>query len=659
MERTALVTVTKADEAAQLLPFKQTNYATDDQSVSWVRQYLLGVLNNARTERGPLEETWREIRRLVLLEHDSNQKYIGRSKVYVPSYLRARETLVSQLSRSLFPSDEYMDVKQRLDGKLENADGAKNYIKYEFEKSARLRATIKPFLSQFVDYGITVAKGFYHKPASRLRARLRAGNGGPLIDKYSSTSREGLRFLPRSMFYVYVWPATIDDLDEAEVVFEDIDVPMMQVDLLKRTGRWVNTEHLQGNIIGEHEDNRDQQLMETMRAVPQRNVGGGPFGTSTTVTECWLCMPLPRSAYEDEEEPGMPVPVKVVVSGDTVLEITRNPFWHQRSPYYAHRMRTFPGAFYPTGTGHAARFLQYLINDFTNQMNDNGIYALNPIVKANLALIQGPLPAFRPGVVIPTTDPKSIEFDRPPVEQLQYASMLVSLYMNMLQDTNGAPSTLQGTKGAKTATTTQILQANAMNPIQDMVEDIEASTMVRLMEDAIGFGQQFRTQAVLDELAGGPIHVTPNDLAGDFTYRYLASSQAANQQQRAQQALTLLQIIPGLQPSLMQNGKIADPEPLLRRIFSDGFGFRGFEEFIKAAPPPPQQPGAPGGPGPQAGPSAEETSGNAAMSANPGAEPVPGEEGAFAGVRDNADQMAAAAGAAQAGEPPPVFDTSF
>lgn len=137
MSGSSLVTITKEDESAmELLPFKQGKNLADNPEVkSWIDLHLTTVLIQARLERQPLEEEWREIRRLVLLQHDLNQKYIGRSKAYVPSYLRARETLVSQLSRGLFPSDEYLDVKERVDNQLVDAFPAKTYIKYEFEKS--------------------------------------------------------------------------------------------------------------------------------------------------------------------------------------------------------------------------------------------------------------------------------------------------------------------------------------------------------------------------------------------------------------------------------------------------------------------------------------------------------------------------------------------
>lgn len=304
MSGSSLVTIKKEDEAiTEYLPFRKGGNLAENETVqTWVQQHLLPVLNQARVDRRNLEEEWREIRRLVLLQHDLNQKYIGRSKAYVPSYLRARETLVSQLSRGLFPSDEYLDVKERIDGKLIDAMPAKTYVKYEFEKSAQLRSVIKPFLSQFVDYGITVAKAHYHKPLALMSARAKKGETGPTIERFKSRRREGLRFQPRSVFSVYVWPTTVDTAEDAEVIFEDLIVPITQAKRLVAMKRWLDVP-LEGTI-SEFQDNIDQQQTEIQGTSTPNGVSDSDLGTSVQVTECWFSMELPDSAYEEGKRRG-------------------------------------------------------------------------------------------------------------------------------------------------------------------------------------------------------------------------------------------------------------------------------------------------------------------------------------------------------------------
>lgn len=643
--------ITTTIGGGKLLPFDASvNFANNETVKKWIDENLFNTVEHIRNDRLVLEDEWHEIRRMVLLEHDKNQKYIGRSNAYMPSYAKARGTLISELSRAMFPSDEYLDVSQRKDDKMEANKKAKEYIQYEFEKQMKIRGQIPTFLSQYVDYGFSVAKMWYEKGDAYSTFKAKKGkDGNLLIERSAPPNREGARFSTRSVFYFYVWPTTIDSIDEATVVFEDIDVTVIDARRLEKSKRYVNVEKaiVAGMIATRHKFSQQQQQMEVMgnASIPQDSpVSETDLSKTLTAQECWLDMPVPEDMYADGEEKGSFVPCKVTMVGNVIIEARRNPFWHQKKPYLVSRMRTFPGSFYPKGNGQMARYLQYLVNDFTNQLNDNGTYGLNPIAIVNPNTMAGPLPAMRPGAVFQTTDPANgIKFDRPPVEQLQHGGILVDKYEGKLFDTVGAPPILQGTnagKGARTATSSQILQKNASNPIQDAVENMENDVLIPAMHFVWSFGNQYRTVPINDEMLGMAVTISPDDLFGDVTMKFLASSQAANQSQRAQQAMALLQILPPLLPLLQANGKIVDPTTLIQRIYSDGFGFRNFEQLIKDAPAPTMQPGM-GAPGAGGVPVGE----NAGDSSIPESEePASGEGEAGADVRDNADMLAGLAG---------------
>lgn len=648
------VVTTTADQGQNgILSFSSDkNFAADATVKKWVMENVLPVIETCRYERQTLEEEWREIRRMVLLQHDNNRKYLGRSEAYIPAYAKARGTLISELSRALFPSEDYLDVRQRTDDKMEENQKAKQYIQYEFEKQMRLRTHIKEFLSQFVDFGLTVAKAWYERGTSYKQLR-HAKKGMAILPERSAPSHlEGSRFSTRSVFYWYIWPTTVASVDEATIVFEDIDITLIDAKRLEANGIFVNvTEAMNAfSTVALHKSNVQQQQVDIIgnpSNPPDSSAPSSQLSLQMTAQECWLDMPIPDSEYAEDEVKGTPVPCKLTIVGDVIVEARRNPFFHQKKPYLVSRMRTFPGSFYPKGAGTMSRYLQYLVNDFTNQLNDNGTYGLNPVAFVNPNTMAGPIPPIRPGAVFPTTDPQhGVRFDRPPVEQLQYGKMLVDMYTGLLFDVAGAPPILQGTnagKGARTATSSQILQKNASNPIQDVVEDMEGDVMVPLMHMVWSFGNQYRSTPIFDELGGDAIAIAPDDIIGDVTMKFLASSQAANQQQRAQQAMMLLQVIPPLVPLLQQNGKQVDPTTLIQRIYSDGFGFRNFDSFVKPMQPqmPGGMPGMPGQPPPGMGAPGE----NAGASAIPESEAAaPGEGEEFGNVRDNADIMAALSG---------------
>lgn len=159
------------------------------------------------------------------------------------------------------------------------------------------------------------------------------------------------------------------------------------------------------------------------------------------------------------------------------------------------------------------------------------------------------------------------------------------------------------------------------------------------------------------EVAGEYIRFDPELLDIDPVFRWRASSQAASQQQRAQQSLQLIQLLGGLQPQLQMQGKMVDFEYLVARLAKDAFGYIGFENVIKPMPPQMMagmmaggegggQPGAPGGGMPGEEPPGDDSMG--ARSAFPGegqgGEMVPGEGEGFDEVRQNADQISALAG---------------
>ncbi len=594
-------------------PDDDRNWALDEDTRQYVMEHIYPLLDHCRYQMVSQKEEWKAIRRMLSLSHDDGQRYLGRSNAYIPIWARARKTLVSTLSQSLFPSDEYLDVTDKEkphDAGSDNAKAVKTYIQWEFEKNAKVREQIKPFLGDLVDNGVAIGKYWYEAPSS-------GGKKAPdlqqlmTFDQYKTCApREGLRFSPRSIFDWYVFPININDLSEATLIFEDLDVPRSYIKERARKQEWENTDiALEAPEVPDHNLNLQDNNVEAIgNPASTQPMGNSDIGGIRTVTEIWCNAVLPNPAYMENEVPGTPIPCKIVMAGDVLLQVVRNPFWTQAPPYLAARDLPTPGQFFPKGTGHLARALQYLVNDFTNQLNDNGTYAMNPVAIVNPGLLAGALTPLKPGAVWPTTDVNNgIKFDRPPIEQIQYGMNLVSTYSGMMADLTGATPSLQGQAGgknSKTATGMQILQKNASTPLKDLVEDIENSVLNPLMFACWVLAQQYRAPEFMAEVmsldpATGldqlkAIKLKKADLLGNFTLRWLASSQAANQAQRAGQVIQMLQILPPLMPLLQQAGYAVNPAVPLKRLYADGYGMRGFDQFIFKMAPQPMMPGAPG-----------------------------------------------------------------
>jgi hypothetical protein len=670
----AAVAILNALRGAQKFFPEDKNWAEDEATERFVMQEVIPLLQEARDERGNLGEEWNAVRNMEMLVHDSGRRYLGRSTAYLPVYLQNLNTITSNLMRGLFPSDDYLDVFDRRDGSSKKAKATKTYLQYEFDHIANLRVKMRPFIRQFAGYGTSILKRWYKKDL-RYQGKVKKGAGGPstplLYNFEEQPYYEGLYVTVRSIFDWYIYPITSNTLDEALMVFEDMDVHRDTVLKMRDSGRWLKDvcEYLlagggtQENFASNQAQHR--AVANASGELPGRRSAN--YGSLHTLTEIWTYLQLPNGAYLPGEKI-RPVPVKVVVADGRVLEVRRNPNFDQKAPYEEARLNTRPGFFYGRGFGSTVQAMQYLANDFANQTNDCGSYTLNPILKVNPVELVGPLTPMRPGAPFYTTNPdKGIVFDRPPGDIIQYGIQLINTYVGMSKDFGGAPPILQGASGGqagRTATQAQLQQRNASLPLQDIVGDVELNTMVSLMRATWMLGLQYRDQKILALAAGQPIEIDKEMLLLDADFRWCASSQAVNQWQRAQQSMQMLQlaISPPMLQQLMQNGLTVNPAPLMEKLYTDGFGFRGFEQFVVPIPQAPGVPGMPPGPSgppgsgappPGASPPGAPLPGDRVRSAveQVGGEPgfaAPGEGEDFMQVRDEADAMAAMMGGEEA-----------
>lgn len=632
------------------------NFADDEDVEAYVQGVLLPTMAATVEARSTLEAEWNAIRRMELQVHDEGRTYFGPSNMYLPLYSKAITTRVSAFAQGLFPTDDYMDVAARSGDPLEGAkaDAVKTYLQWEFERVAKAPQVIKVGLRSLQNFGNVVYKVWYEK---KLQKQVRGQRGVPVdyLSPVDGTAAyaplcEGMQVSVRPLHNVYFYPYTASTQDEVSLTFETIKVPRWKVESLGKAGRWKNWEQaLEAQDAQQrHMWNEDEQL-----SASRVHSDAQPPQRDSILTEVWTVMPVPKKALMEGEEEGEPVAVRLLLAGNVILEATRNPYWHQRSPYLLGRTNVQPGFIYGYGVGRVVRDLQYLANDAANQGNDCATYVLNPVNKVVPGLVAGPLLPLKPGRTWYFNDLAGQAFDRPPTDLIGASQQMLTLWTSMVADYSGAPPVLQGTGArgaAKTATGASILQRNALNPLQDEVEDFERDVLEPMMWMAWMNAQQYRTSEVFIKVAGVDLRFDPAWLQIDPSFRWMASSQAANQFQRAQQGLQLIQVLAGLAQPLAAQGKQVDFEILLKRLAIDGFGYRGFENVIKPAPPP--MLGAPGAEGSTGVPPPEEQEG-LPRSAIPGESAYTpmeaGEGGDFGEVRAAADQQAAFMGESYGG----------
>ena len=664
---TPLVSTGPADEAEALfIPSATENFADDKTAKAWIEDNLLPLVSDAESMGTEQRAEWSAIREMLYLRHAADRGYKGESDAFLPIYAKASDTRTSHMSRALFPTDQVVDVVKEDDQGIEpggtgDEETVKAWMQYQIEREAKLRLNMKKFLRQLNDYGFSVAKVYWHKPQEadkevRLQKVLAAGTYGNL----SAANCEGARFLTRDVFGFYMWPTTVDDAQQASLVFETMPISKQDADLRFKNGTWKNeSEAGFPDTSAEYEQDLQQNvdLVTGEGSTPVNSASRGELGTWGYVKECWFRMPVPAKLYGPGEVKGSPVPVKVVLVNGIPVEATRNPFWHQKAPYVTHALNQRPASAYGVGLGRMGLELQTLINDTANQTQDNVTYGLNPMLIVNPnQLVGNANVVIKPGGVINTLEPSNgVKWDRPPVEQMQYGNQQLNTLVSFMNDLLGTPPILQGTgsKGSgKTATGSQILQNNVKSDMQDVIEDVELAVLIPTMEMVYMLGQQYEKDERWIAIAGQPpIRFTREAFLGQFKFRWLASSQTANQQVRAQQAMMFMQMLPGVLPLLQAQGKMVNPEPLMKLIYSTLIGGRDFDKIVVPLPMPPMMPGAPAPLGDPSFPGGENNPGGdrarSAVEQAPGGsgEVAPGEAEDFMSVRAGADEMAGFAGA--------------
>lgn len=641
-------------DAPKSLPASE-NYAEDPDVKLLCESDLLPIVNRIKENRSPLEEEWLATQRLRTMTHDGNQKYRGRSNVYMPTYATAHDTIVAQLSRGLFPSDDYMDVEAEDVAAEGMAELVKTKLRYAFECEAKLKINLKPAISQLVDHGNGVIK-YWQDTGQQFQGHKRKGKGFG----FTQTKPRGFTVSARSIFNVVVYPENASDEKEVLITAEYITMSRQYALSMAKSERWLNTNTALNSTSINNED--DQHARDRTLQDIAKNPGLGtpvdnsdpkkPLAQLITAIEIWASIPLPPSAYVDGEIVGEPVPARVLMVGGVPVSVTRNPYFHQQHPYEWARTNVTPGSFYGSWAGRKAKSLQYMVNDLANQTNDCGIYALNPVLVVDTNLMTGPVLPIAPGRIYRTRNIKeAMRYEHPPAELIQYGSQLLSLYIGALMDNSGAPPVLQGVgKSEETATGQSILQRNSLQPLQDKVEDLEAQWMRPLMEHAWSLKVQYSDDPV--KLPDGTVLTVADLDAFDYDFKYLASSQIANQQARAQQAIQFLASALPTAELLAANGKQMDPTVVLKMLFRD-LGLRQFEQFVF---PMPMMPGM-GGPlqqmagGPQQQQGGPPAPGTAPMQGSENNAPIPGGQETepqatdeFAVTRSIADELASVAG---------------
>lgn len=666
----SLVTVNETNEfetpeESILTPVAETaerkNFIDDEEVKKWVQENVAVILPSIRSDWTTIRAEWQDVNKMIAMEMSEKAKYKGESEIYLPTFINALETRTAHVKKASFPTDSYMDVlalKEETPEDVAQRDANKAWMKHQIEGKAKLRSNFGSFVRNVLAYGFGVLKVYWEDCLKQQKKGKYANDKiASVLNGKKKTYSGSCKVKTVNNFSFYAYPLSVDTLDQCTIVFEDIQISKQFALNMIAKGYWKEEDIHYGASSSESESERQQNLNDNTKTSQTAISSGlaGDLGQYLEVSEVWFSMVLPKKYYDADTiaagDHVDPVPMKAIISAGYIIDIQENPFNHGKHPYIAKKLTNTPDVLVTPGYGKWVMKSQFMANDVANQVNDNGMYGLNPVIVRDPTKMAGHSlsQTISPGAIF-DGEKDCIEFLRPDVNGIQWGVQLLDRAVSTVNDTI-APPILQGTSqsggAANTATGAQLLQSNTKTDIQDFNEDIEQEVLIPLVEMFHSLGQQFETEEMFLAITGkDKIKFSPEMLAMDLSWQWVASTQNINQQVRGQQMQMFLQSIlnPSVLASFQQQGKVLNIEPIIRKMWEDGLGQRSFESlFVKPmmGMPGAPMPGAPmpGMPPPNGQPQQVSAVDNNPMGANPLQPAAPGEGEEFRNIRNGAEAM--------------------
>lgn len=263
-----------------------------------------------------------------------------------------------------------------------------------------------------------------------------------------------------------------------------------------------------------------------------------PARRKLEVFEWWGLLDLKGDGYQE--------PYLVVVCGDVILRMEKNPYGHGQAPFEVLRPMLDPYKFSGVGMPELVGEFQALKTAILRQTLDNvsfqnnGMWLVNRNAGVDTSALLNPHPGtivkanITQGAVVPIT-PSSLQ--SMPLNMLE-------LIDSMLQKRTGVTSYNQGLDANslnKTATgITRIMDASAQRI--ELIARVMAETGIKpLYQKLLMLNQQFIDQTIVIRVFNRPVEISPDDLIGDFDVTVDVGGATGRGETRSQQMMLLLQ----------------------------------------------------------------------------------------------------------------------
>ena len=542
------------------------NFASDTEIAGRFLEYVKPILHRTRRNRRTLEAQWVDDTRLWSCILD-DAGYSGFSNVFVPELHNQIENTTEKMVAAAFANPELIYAIAMKDSDKGRAEKIRNAVTYELQAKNNLLTRMDEFDRSKVLYGTSVFKGSFEK---EMREIYYKDPTTKRMRRKDVPVKLGTYWEVRPMFRWYIYPE-FSRLDKYEVIFEDSMMARSSLDKDKYKNLdnisygaddlehlWVNIELLEMvELMSCFEEKKDRAL----------------------VTEVF-CM------FEIEKD--KPVPVQAFIANNqTVIRLTRNPFWWQDHNYLSDVYTQRPnGLFYGLSLPDKLRSQQYQMNDTANHTMDSLNYALSPMAVIDPALA-GDVNSMKvhPGAKW-LGSPEGIQMMTFPDVSGSGLRVMQEIRSQVAQFSDSSPGLAPQLEGkARSATQASIVQSNVSTRQRVQAGREEENVLGPMCKMTYMMLQQFmdvewmiRTQGAD---AGSWIveSIKPDDMVGDIDFIWKGTSYSQKSAVRSQQLLAFFN--QSIQIAAMMPGEI-DVAGLWKRIAREAFELSDVDEIFKS-----------------------------------------------------------------------------
>lgn len=499
---------------------------------------------------------------------------------FVPAFRRSIERQVTRIVQQLIPSPQFFQVFPGNELDLQAGDRAQSnhrYMEWLLEHRVKVRRYVEQLARTFLLYTRCVSKTSVEIVDV---PNIQFGRFVGSLRQIWPTTRAV------DPFNFYVWPETINDIEQASIVVEDVMMPWSEYqDAVKLK----IADEIDRNLLGDpvwpihmtmrldvsglgtpsevtgqstQEGRKPKQAFVALSEVYMKGSGG-------SWAHLWLVWNLPDSPK--------------------VVRIHKSAY--PRPPYRLGIARMLPNEHYTPGPAQDIEGLQILLNDQFNQGEESRAVATGPPVLVDPSLAKRAdqyVFGYRRKWIAHKDGINMLEITDTSQSALRAAQFTLSLINDMGGQnplTQGQP--IRGLPRGSQAASTLINLASA--DIVEMAKVIEESVLTPTLQDLYNLTIAFVPPEQVTNIPGSedfdPVAVSVADLWGNWHYKWMGATKFQDTQSQAAGMMNLLQNLLRAAPALQSQGWQVDYGTIFRVLWKDTLGERRLANVIRKMTP--------------------------------------------------------------------------